>query len=207
MPWDFSPRAARGVARAIYLSLFVPVDQVNDGRVQRRSGNTSEPHLHVHAVREGTMAAPDGTPVPILFNGTFPVRNTILPTSTDPRQWVVHRHTGRSRRPPLSQLRASLLESWPDSLFHREDLVVSPRCRYWSECSMPAERIWASVNGSGALNVGTALTTEAVVSLISPDGAQPPASASRRSGSLEHDLNRRRAATCRSADVRRLPLA
>ena len=70
--------------------------------------------------------------------------------------------------------------SWPDSLFHREDLVVSPRCRYWSECSMPAERIWASVNGSGALNVGTALTTEAVVSLISPDGAQPPASASRR---------------------------
>ena len=40
------------------------------------------------------MAAPDGTPVPILFNGTFPVRNTILPTSADPRQWVVHRHTG-----------------------------------------------------------------------------------------------------------------
>jgi branched-subunit amino acid transport protein AzlD len=48
------------------------------GRVGN-SGNTSEPHLHVHAVRGGT----DGTahadvPVPILFDGTFAVRNTIL---------------------------------------------------------------------------------------------------------------------------------
>jgi hypothetical protein len=48
------------------------------GRVGN-SGNTSEPHLHVHAVRGGTDgAASTGTPVPILFDDTFAVRNTIL---------------------------------------------------------------------------------------------------------------------------------
>ena len=46
------------------------------GRVGN-SGNTSEPHLHVHAVRGGWHGAP-GTPVPILFDGTFAVRNTVL---------------------------------------------------------------------------------------------------------------------------------
>jgi murein DD-endopeptidase MepM/ murein hydrolase activator NlpD len=43
------------------------------------SGNTSEPRLHVHAVRARTDG-PAGTDVaiPILFDETFAVRNTIL---------------------------------------------------------------------------------------------------------------------------------
>jgi hypothetical protein len=47
------------------------------GRVGN-SGNTSEPHLHVHAVRGSDGATEADTPVPILFDGTFAVRNTIL---------------------------------------------------------------------------------------------------------------------------------
>ena len=41
------------------------------------SGNTGEPHLHVnaHAQRPGPIGAPlGGDPLPILFNGRFPVR-------------------------------------------------------------------------------------------------------------------------------------
>ena len=39
------------------------------------SGNTGEPHLHVHAQRPGPVDAPiGGDPLPILFNDRFPVR-------------------------------------------------------------------------------------------------------------------------------------
>jgi Peptidase family M23 len=39
------------------------------------SGNSGEPHLHVHAQRPGSVDAPlGGDPVPILFGGHFPVR-------------------------------------------------------------------------------------------------------------------------------------
>jgi hypothetical protein len=39
------------------------------------SGNTGEPHLHVHAQAPGPAAAPlSGDPWPILFDGRFPVR-------------------------------------------------------------------------------------------------------------------------------------
>ena len=39
------------------------------------SGNTGEPHLHVHAQRPGPAAAPlGGDPLPILFDGRHPVR-------------------------------------------------------------------------------------------------------------------------------------
>jgi hypothetical protein len=39
------------------------------------SGNTGEPHLHVHAQSPGSIAAPlDGDPLPVLFDGRFPVR-------------------------------------------------------------------------------------------------------------------------------------
>ena len=39
------------------------------------SGNTGEPHLHVHAQRPGPANAPlGGDPLPILFDGRFPVR-------------------------------------------------------------------------------------------------------------------------------------
>ena len=39
------------------------------------SGNTGEPHLHVHAQRPGPVRAPiGGDPLPIVFDGHFPVR-------------------------------------------------------------------------------------------------------------------------------------
>ena len=39
------------------------------------SGNTGEPHLHVHAQRPGPTSAPlSGDPLPILFIGRYPVR-------------------------------------------------------------------------------------------------------------------------------------
>lgn len=47
------------------------------GRVGN-SGNTSEPHLHVHAVRAGAADVLTGEGVPLLFEGNFPVRNTIF---------------------------------------------------------------------------------------------------------------------------------
>jgi len=42
-----------------------------------RSGNTSEPHLHIHAERVTTDTG-DGDGVPMLFDGRFAVRNTIF---------------------------------------------------------------------------------------------------------------------------------
>lgn len=45
------------------------------GRVGN-TGNTGEPHLHVHAQRPGTAAMPlGGEPLPIRFGGRYPVRN------------------------------------------------------------------------------------------------------------------------------------
>jgi hypothetical protein len=46
------------------------------GRVGN-SGNTSEPHLHVHAVR-GHADVMTGEGIPIVFEGVFPVRNTVF---------------------------------------------------------------------------------------------------------------------------------
>lgn len=43
------------------------------------SGNTSEPHLHIHAVREGTGGVLKGEGIPILINGRFLVRNSTFP--------------------------------------------------------------------------------------------------------------------------------
>jgi len=43
------------------------------------SGNTSEPHLHVHSQEPGTEDAPfSGTPIPIRINGQYLVRNDRL---------------------------------------------------------------------------------------------------------------------------------
>lgn len=42
------------------------------------SGNTSEPHLHVHAVRADDPQALNGEAVPILFDGRFLVRNSVV---------------------------------------------------------------------------------------------------------------------------------
>jgi hypothetical protein len=45
------------------------------GRVGN-SGNTGEPHLHIHAQRPGSVAEPTGgEPLPIRFNGRYLVRN------------------------------------------------------------------------------------------------------------------------------------
>lgn len=43
------------------------------------SGHSGEPHLHVHAQRAGTEDAPlAGAPLPVTFDGRFPVRNARL---------------------------------------------------------------------------------------------------------------------------------
>jgi murein DD-endopeptidase MepM/ murein hydrolase activator NlpD len=43
------------------------------------SGNTGEPHLHVHAQATGPAGAPlGGDPMPILLNGRYPVRGDRL---------------------------------------------------------------------------------------------------------------------------------
>jgi murein DD-endopeptidase MepM/ murein hydrolase activator NlpD len=45
------------------------------GRVGN-TGNTGEPHLHIHAQRPGTADAPfSGSPLPIRFGDRYPVRN------------------------------------------------------------------------------------------------------------------------------------
>lgn len=61
-------------------SLRVAVgDQVTTGGLIAavgNSGNTGEPHLHIHAQQAGTAAAPlSGAPLPVRFNGKFLVRN------------------------------------------------------------------------------------------------------------------------------------
>lgn len=47
------------------------------GRVGN-SGNTSEPHLHIHAVRGSDEDVLRGTGVPIVFDGTFATRNRLF---------------------------------------------------------------------------------------------------------------------------------
>jgi murein DD-endopeptidase MepM/ murein hydrolase activator NlpD len=43
------------------------------------SGNTSEPHLHIHARRENTdKSSLDGEGIPITFNNRFLVRNSLF---------------------------------------------------------------------------------------------------------------------------------
>jgi murein DD-endopeptidase MepM/ murein hydrolase activator NlpD len=61
---------------AVQVGDMVTTDQVV-GRVGN-SGNTSEPHLHIHAVASGSENVLDGDGVPILFEDKFPVRNTVF---------------------------------------------------------------------------------------------------------------------------------
>lgn len=42
------------------------------------SGNTTEPHLHVHAVRTGSGSVLEGEGVPMRFDGRFLVRNSLV---------------------------------------------------------------------------------------------------------------------------------
>ncbi len=54
-------------------------DAVKAGQLVGRvgnSGNTTEPHLHLHAVRGGSGTVLKGKGVPMVFDGVFPVRNT-----------------------------------------------------------------------------------------------------------------------------------
>jgi hypothetical protein len=78
-------QTARGVIKLAHLqrgSVTVqPGDAIAAGEIVGRvgnSGNSSEPHLHVHAVREDPASPGTETPVPILVDDAFPVRNTIL---------------------------------------------------------------------------------------------------------------------------------
>lgn len=54
-------------------------DRVESGSILGlvgNSGNSSEPHLHVHAQRPGTAAAPlSGEPIPLRFDGRYLARN------------------------------------------------------------------------------------------------------------------------------------
>jgi hypothetical protein len=54
------------------------------GRVGN-SGNTGEPHLHVHAQRPGSTTAPlSGDPVPVRLGGRYLVRNDRIPAGREP---------------------------------------------------------------------------------------------------------------------------
>jgi hypothetical protein len=56
-------------------------DRVTTNQVVGRvgnSGNTTEPHLHIHAVRGNTADVLEGEGVPILFEEKFSVRNTVF---------------------------------------------------------------------------------------------------------------------------------
>ena len=58
-----------------------PGAPVSAGRLLGRvgnTGNTSEPHLHVHAVLTGSGGVLDGEGVPISFDGRFLVRNSLM---------------------------------------------------------------------------------------------------------------------------------
>lgn len=47
------------------------------GRVGN-SGNSSEPHLHIHAVKAGSGSVLDGEGVSVRFDGRFLVRNSLI---------------------------------------------------------------------------------------------------------------------------------
>lgn len=56
-------------------------EDVETGKVLGRvgnSGNSSEPHLHVHAVKTGTGDVLEGEGVPVEFDGRFLVRNSLV---------------------------------------------------------------------------------------------------------------------------------
>ncbi|MGB3634676.1 MAG: peptidoglycan DD-metalloendopeptidase family protein, partial [Rubrobacteraceae bacterium] len=56
-------------------------EEVEEGTVLGKvgnSGNTSEPHLHVHAVRTGSGKILEGEGVPVEFNGRFLVRGSLV---------------------------------------------------------------------------------------------------------------------------------
>lgn len=56
-------------------------ERVKEGRFLGRlgnSGNSSEPHLHAHAVRTGSGSVLEGEGVPILFEGRFLVRGSLV---------------------------------------------------------------------------------------------------------------------------------
>jgi murein DD-endopeptidase MepM/ murein hydrolase activator NlpD len=49
------------------------------------SGNTGEPHLHIHAQRPGSSAEPmSGEPLPIRLDGRYLVRNVRVTTARNP---------------------------------------------------------------------------------------------------------------------------
>jgi len=45
------------------------------------SGNTTEPHLHIHAVEDSSSSVFEGEPVPLLLMNQFPTRNTFFSVS------------------------------------------------------------------------------------------------------------------------------
>ena len=78
-----------GLAHLMHGSVMVkPGDRVDVGQILARvgnSGNTSEPHLHIHAKRGGsTTSILDGEGVPLRFQGRWLIRNAIVRTKKIP---------------------------------------------------------------------------------------------------------------------------
>jgi hypothetical protein len=77
----------REVARRHVFGLVRTRDRVRVGQPIGRvgnTGNTGEPHLHIHAQRPGSAGAPlSGEPVPISFGGRYPVRNARIHSQAD----------------------------------------------------------------------------------------------------------------------------
>ncbi|MCC6992320.1 MAG: M23 family metallopeptidase [Acidobacteria bacterium] len=68
-------RGSVGVRAGQDVAVLAPLGRAGN------SGHTTEPHLHVHAQRPGTAAAPfGGAPVPIAMDGAYLVRNDRVTT-------------------------------------------------------------------------------------------------------------------------------
>ena len=116
MPRAPSPRAQGSLATL----LGAPPDVGGPIGLVGNSGNTTEPHLHVHAPRRGSGRGPvDAGPVALSIEGRLPIRNDTITV-----RWLRYDEHSRSARPfeetELKRLRATLDQTRPSPLVDRE---------------------------------------------------------------------------------------